>query len=585
MLELEQTLANLAPGITHSRELPGRYNPRRGLAIYCLPISGYSPSGPGVVLGEALAARSGLGCTLLEGIPAKIPEGAVVVAEYNALRKARPDLVEDIPEMSDPCQYAITLGRHAVVTSPSREGLASGMQTLAMIVLRHHEDTIQGSLVVDIPLCRHRGIAVELRTSELSINLLMQMASFAATFKANRLHLILDENFDPTREIPGIESFAATCGSHGIEVGVRLPWLRRIFSGEKTIIDTWAAVRAAARVFGATQAALDDHCPPHADRKICERIGESLCRGEVGLKVFSIDAQVLLKADLRPVDWHTLKTMNIYGWHRMWDYAAPPPEEMEGIPLRIDVQAPVPGFSSRTFARYHQRLDVATSWLREQDRRGLMISFRDVGVSHMWQNLLYPAATGLIAAWGRPEDADRCALLFSNLLYGEAAPQVMNMWNDIVAAFPPGLTEEEEILVRRTAFGQWPEKEEFDTLTEIDWLEATRHIKIAAEALKNVASGLNRNAVTLTGARLSLYALSWLHCFLALTPELELRRRNNYDDDGRTEPIATELYNNFLAWQTNLQNLAAESGLEISEMTDVESMGLRLKGLCEGIFE
>ena len=585
MTELEQTLAYLAPGVTYNRELPGRYNPRHGLAIYSLPVSGYSPTSPGVVLGEALATRSGLGCTMLEGIPTKIPEGAVVIAEYNSLAKMRPDLLQDVPELGKTGQYAIKLQRHALVTSLTREGLASGMQTLAMLILRHSEDTLPGSLVVDIPFCQSRGLAVELQTSEISINLLMQMVSFAATFKANRLQLILQDDFDPAREIPGIETFAATCESYGIEIGVRLPWLGRILSGAKSIFETWTALRAAARAFGASHAALDDTCPTTADAGICQRIVDSLLNGEVGLRDFSLDAAVFLRAEYPA---RKLAEMGIWGWHRLRDDTEPPLAELaESVPIRLDVQAPLPGFSSASLSGYHDRLDAAAGWLRKRDgKRELIVSFRDIGVSHMWQNLLYPAATGMITAWGRPDDANQSALLFSNLLYGEAAPEVMNMWNAATQSFPPGLSPKEEILVRRTAFGQWPEEEEdIAVLTGIDWLAVTKHIKNAAETLRQVASTLNRNASTLTGARLSLHALSWLHCFMALTPELELRRRNKYDDDGRTEPIASELYSNFLAWQENLQALASESGLEVSELPLVESMGLRLKGLCEGIFE
>ncbi len=156
MARLDFTLAQLAPGVGSCRDLGGRYNPRRGLAIYYLPIPGYAPSSPGMVLGEALAARSGLGCTLLEGVPAVVPEGATLIAQYNALKAARPDLMEDVPDLTDPGQYAIKLGRSALVVSPSFEGISSGMQTLAMLILRHTEDFLPGCIIVDTPFCQTR---------------------------------------------------------------------------------------------------------------------------------------------------------------------------------------------------------------------------------------------------------------------------------------------------------------------------------------------------------------------------------------------------------------------------------------------
>lgn len=583
MSRLDNTLAHLAPGIGSCRDLGGRYNPRRGLAIYYLPVPGYVPSSPGMVLGEALAARSGLGCTLLEGVPAVIPEGAALIAQYNALKAARPDLLEDVPELNDPCQYAIKLGRSALVVSPSLEGLASGMQTLAMLILRHTEDFLPGCVIVDTPFCQARCLAVELEPLEISINLLMQIASFSATFKANRIQLILSDGFNPGRDIPGIENFIQTCQSFGMEIGVRMPLLGKILSGEKTLIEAWATIRAAARLFGASHAVIDDHCPDDVDPEAALGIVQSVANGEVGLRHVSLDANLILKSGF-PIE--ELRPAGVGGWHRMWDDAQPPPPEMEELPLAIDVQAPISGFTSRGNDSLFRRLDAAIDWLKLQPRRELCVSFRDIGVSHVWQNLLYPSATALIAAWGNPRPAEEAGWRFSNLLYGDLGRPVMDMWDAIARAFPPGLDDDEERFVRRVAFGLWPETEkEMALLENIDWLSVTKNIKTAADALKNIASGLQRNATTLIGARLSLYALSWLHCLVALTPELERRRRLKYDDDGRTEPIANELYNNFLNWEAHLREMYGESGLEFVETPRIEAMGLRLKGLCEGIFE
>ncbi len=580
MALLDNTLANLAPGVSHCRDLPGRYNPKRGLAIYCLPIPGYSPSAPGVVLGEALAARSGLGCTLLEGVPAKIPEGAVVVGQCNALKAVRPDLLEDVPELREQGQYAIRLERSALVTSPSREGLAGAMQTLAMIILRHNEDTLPGSLILDTPACQHRCLAVEVATGEISGNLLMQMASFAATFKANRLQIILDGAFDPAGEFAGLDTFVQACQSYGIVVGVGLPWLASMASGERSLDQAWDGVRTAARIFGAGQAGLDDPCPADIDPGVARRIVESMMRGDSGIRGMSADVRLLQKSGCPPAE---LRDSGVVGFHRLWEQGDPPPLELGDYPMRLDVQSPVPGFSNRPAAGFHRRLDVATGWLRSRPRRELVVSFRDIGVSHMWQNLLFPAAAGLVAAWGIPRDAARGARIFSNLLYGDYGASVESMWDSVSAAFPSGLTPADERLIRRTAFGRWPDDGRTrEILAGIDWMEVTRNIRAAAESLKNVAAGLSRNASTLSGAKLSLQALSWLHCFAALEPELSKRRKGRYDEDGRTGPIAEELYNNFQVWQASLRELFSESGLEISELGQVEEMGARLKELCGG---
>ncbi len=580
MSRLDATLEHLAPGVAACIDRDGLYNPRHGLAIYCLPDPEFNPSAPGVVLGEALAAKSGLGCTLLEGVPAKVPEGAVVVGNHAALKALRPDLLGDIPDPADPGEYSILLGRFAVVTSPGGEGLAAGMQTLAMLVLRCGEEPIPAAVITDSPVCQTRGLAVELATGEIGLPLLMQIASFAATFKANCLHLILDDDFSAGMEIPGIETFVQSCQSFGIRVGVRLPLLAPLLAGKRTPNQVWAAIRAVARVFHATEAGLDDPCPPGAGASACARVVESLAKGGTGMRRFCIDAEVLVRSGASASD---LQAAGICGWKRWNGDGDAPDAGLDALPLLMDVPASLPGFSSRPQGAFHARLDAALRAARVRERRELFVSFRNVGISHMWQNMLYPAATAFIAAWGCPASADESAWRYSNLLYGDSARAVMGAWDTVSGAFPAGLDDAAERLVRRVAFGYWPETEaETGILLGIDWLEVTKNIRVAAEILKNTAAELTRNALTLAGARLALYALSWLHCFVALEPELERRRREGVDEDGRTGPIAAELYNNFGVWVNQLREVVSESGMEFAEAGRIEAMGLRLRALCGG---
>lgn len=580
MSRLDNTLVQLAPGVGGCLDISGRYRPRHGLAIYCLPLPGWSPSSPGMSLGEALAGRSGLGCTLLDGVPAKVPEGAVVVAKYDDLKAIRPDLLEGVPEPANPLSYHIKLDRSGLVVANSPEALAQGMQTLAMLILRHGEETIPGCLITDGPARPVRCLAVELESREAGIAILMQIVSFAATFKANRIQLILNDDFDAGMEIAGIENFTSACASFGIRIGVRLKLLNAMLSDSITVIQAWSRVRAAARVFGATEAALDDICPGDADPETLRRIVESVTAGETGLPHFSLDARAIV---ISGVDADSLAPAGVSGWYRMWKSATPPPAEFKGIPLVVDVQAPVLGLTGRTQKAFRVRLDVAMrTFGRDAPAREFMVSFRDIGVSHLWQNFLYPAATGLIAAWGNPADADGAGGRLLDLLYGESGPAIANMWDAVTAAFPPGLSDAMERTFRRTAFGYWPERpEEWRQLTHPDWLGVAEKIRVAAQNVQNAADGLTRNVATLTGARLSLYALSWLHCFTALAPELEARLRGDVGEDGRSEPIAKELFKNFRNWHSCMLEMQNESGLEFAEMPALEDMGMRLRTLCE----
>ncbi|MDR2391091.1 MAG: hypothetical protein LBE84_05370, partial [Planctomycetota bacterium] len=258
MSRLDETLDDLAPRVSQCMDIPGEYNPRHCLAIYCFSAAGESFIEPGKVLGDAISMYNPLGCVMLEGLPAKIPGGAILVARYDELKRERPDLLEGMPEISEPGQYAIRLGRSALIVSLSHDGLSAGMHTLAMILLRYGKPLLPGSVIMDKPTCQCRGLALELTPKDIEAGTLIQIASFAATFRANRLHVILPADFEPTAEIPGINAFIALCRSFGIETGVRLPWLADILSGRRGLRQTWSRLRVIARMFGASQASLDD---------------------------------------------------------------------------------------------------------------------------------------------------------------------------------------------------------------------------------------------------------------------------------------------------------------------------------------
>lgn len=588
MSRLDTTLVQLAPGVRHCRDSGGSYRPRHGLAIYYLPTPGWQISSPGMVLGEALAGRSGLGCTLLEGVPEKIPEGAVVVGKYDDLKSIRPDLLEDTAPPANQTEYTIKLARSGLVAANSPEALAQGMQTLAMLVLRYSGETIPGCVITDSPLRPVRCLAIELDSHEISAVLLMQIVSFAATFKANRIHIILNDDFEPIREIHGLDNIQLACASSGIVLGVRVKALNKILTGELTIIQAWSKLRAAARAFGASEAAFDDVCPGDADPEILRKLVESAVLGESGLRRVSLDAHAIV---ISGVDVSRLAGAGITGWQRIWEKPGPIPTEFAGIPLVIDVQAPVLGLTSHTQSDFQNRLDTAMvdfsgGDVQERGGREFMVSFRNIGVSHMWQNLLYPAATALISAWGCPSDAKESAQRVLGLLYGESSSDIEEMWNTVTLAFPPDLSEEEEMLFRRTAFGYWPEtEEEWETLVRPDWLKVANHIRTAAQSVQGAADALTRNISTLIGARLNLYALSWLHCFTALLPELEGRLQGVIPEDGRTMPIAKELFGNFRNWLECVRETQKESGLEFSELPALEEMGAQIREMCRDSLE
>lgn len=581
MSVLDKTLDSIAPKVSVYTQIPGAYMPRHGLAMYFLPMPGapeYSPSAPAMVLGEALAAHSGLPCTLLEGIPDRIPNGALILGEADALRTARPDLMHSIPRLDTPGQYAIQLQDHALLTANSPEGLGNAMQTLAMMLLRHAEPVLPGVLIVDTPKCTYRGLAVELHSHEITAQLLLQIASFACTFKANHIQFILDADFDPSQPIDDMDAFYDVCRSYRLKVEVRLPWLGMMLAGAQPLHKTWARLRSIAELFGAGSAAMDDPCPANTDPVTARTILDAMADSDDELKI-SFDAALFEAAGAQP---GLGMYAHIPAWQRIRSTDTSAPASPQGH-VRLDVEAHLPGFSSRTAAAFRARLDSARAWLDTRTQREMFISFRGIGVSHLWQNLLCPAATGLIAAWGNPPDAAHCEWAYASLLYGSAARAVLDMWDKTTAAFPTGLSAENERLLRQTAFGAWPQDDAHRALlANIDWSEVISRVRDAAKSITTAVEKTTRNAATLSGAKLALQALAWLHCIAVLVPELE-RRKTMTVDDGRTKAIATELESTCAAWQENIKDLYLQTGLEVPDLPQIDAMVVRVRQLCSEI--
>ncbi|MDR0361366.1 MAG: glycoside hydrolase family 20 zincin-like fold domain-containing protein [Planctomycetota bacterium] len=582
MQRLEDTLAGLSPGVASFKPRPGVYNPRKGLAVYFLPCGGPPLTSPGSVLGEALAGRSGLGCTMLEGVPELLPAGAVLVSLYEDLKRTRPDLVAGVPEPTLPGEYVLFFGQGALILAGDRDGLVHGMQTLSMIILRHGDSLIPGGIVQDHPRCVDRGIAIELCPGEISPVLVYQIVSFITTFKGNALDWILPDDFSNTwmRELTQVIQVTK---SMGVSTTVRLPWLGKILGGDMGMQTAWSHLRTIARAFGASRAALDDPCPDAFDQETAERIVLSITNGDLGLDQLEVDLRFIERTGLTEA---VAREPALACWRRMSEPILPPETGRATITTRIEVPGSFTGLSSASLDGFCDRLDAASEWLDLQEEKRLFVSFRNIGVSHAWQNYLPPVAAGLVMAWGIPNRARASVRSFTELLYGDAATEVTELWRQQDAAFPPGLSENRERRLREIGFGDWPDlPEDAALLAGIDWQRLVESINSTAEKLENVAAGLTRNKTTLVGSYLSLQLLAWLCRFSILMPEISRRRRDNFDRDGRTEPIANELMRSFEEWRDYLVRLQEESGLEIMEMEQIQSMGLRIKGLVDGIFE
>lgn len=574
MNSAEETIRSLAPGVRSFKRLEGHYNSRHGLAIYFLPTAGPSIAQPGTVLGEALASRSGLGCTLLEGIPEKIPEGAAVVGIYSDLKKLRPELLGALAPPTLPGEYIIILGRHALVAGKDRDGLVSGIQTLAMTILRHGEATIPGTVIRDRPAKRKRGLRVALRQEEATPALMFQILSFASTFKANAVGWILPRDFDPGA-VPNLEVVNLATASDGIDVSVGMPLLGAIASGETSLSDAWIRLRSAAALFGTAKAFFDDPCPDDIDPETAWRIALAIVEGVPGLSEIAVDYRLLKAAGIYP---QALEVPGLRAWARVDD-----PADLAEIShwdgrIALDVPSHMCGLSPRSLGAFNLCLDAASTKLGDPGG-DIGVSFRGLGFNHAWQNYLPGAATGLIVAWGSPATASRAAHAYAELLYGEAAPRVVEIWQALSGLFPEGTGDEQVRRLGEIAFGAWPESpEDRQLLASIDWQKVVASINTIAGLLEKTAPSLTRNRSTLAGPYLSLQIMAWLCRLAILLPGLI--DEETAANDIQTAGAACELMQSFTEWRLYLENLQGESGMEIINMSKLDAMGARLRYLC-----
>lgn len=576
MESLQDTLASLAPGVASSRPLEGEYNPRHGLAIYFLPTDGYPLIQPGTVLGEALASRSGLGCTMLEGIPQKIPNGAVVVGLYDDLQKVRPDLISGLVPPIIPGEYTIMTGKSTLITAASRDGLISGMHTLAMIILRHQEDTVPAAVVRDWPARNLRGLAIELGHNEIIPALLFQIMSFATTFKANFIEWIVPANLD-TGALGNFHNLNDACHSSGVEISVAMPLLADVLAGNMPPRDAWRLLQTAAKVFDADRVALDDACPPGVDPEAARRVVESLMEEDHDLPPVMVDARLFAAAG---VDLAALDPEVIVGRHRLAVPDDLPPPGLRDELVVLDVPAHTAGLSARSLEEFHTVLDAAHGWSGGDSRGNLIVSFRNIGIPHAWQNYLPAAAAGLIAGWGQPAAAEAATLSFAHLLYGDSGAVMTEIWRSLGNTFPGGLTPENERRLREIAFGSYPESDaDRELLVGVDWQQTVERINHVAALLESVGTTLSRNKNTLTGPYLSLQMLAWLCRLAYLLPEVE-RLLTEGNDDVQAGRIADELMASYCEWREYIITLQGESGLETVDMSGLNAMGHRLGFIC-----
>ncbi|MDR3211227.1 MAG: hypothetical protein LBU79_04845 [Planctomycetota bacterium] len=569
---LDTTLAGMAPAVKNYRRLEGEYNARHGLAIYSLVEGNSFLAQAGTILGEALAGRSGVGCTMLEGIPPRPPSGSVVVGLYDDLLVQRPDLLADLERPAHPGGFGISFNRNALVTATSREGIAAGIQTAAMLIMRHQGERIPGVVINDWPDRAIRCLAVELNPSELNPNLLIQILSFATTFRANAIEWILPADFNPWFQ-GNLAAIRSYCQATGLEVSVSFPHLGPLLRGELSLAKSQDLFQAAAVALGASRVSLDDPVPADFDPEkaidLINNLQDVLLNGKSEIQRIGVDYRLLSATGVRPAD---LANAALEGWFRVED--AVPSEEYRGFPLRLDVPAHFLGLTSRSPTGYYTTLDATAAWCGHDGQGKMAISFRGVGFPHYWQNCLAAAATGLVLAWGNTSAAS-AADSFAHLIYGEQAEEMQAIWDNLGELYPSGLSSEEERRAGEFAFGLWPENpDDIAFITKANWTTTITRITTLVSQLEVTASHLTRNKATLTGPYLTIHFLAWLYRLAFLFPAL-----------GKAETAilaANELVKSLGDWRSFLTSLQTESGLASIDMEKLDHMGKRLEELVNG---
>lgn len=578
-LSLEATVNDLIPGVVAFTPEGPAYNPRKGLAIYRLP-PGKQTIPQLVLLAESLAARTMVGCAILDGIPKNVPEGAITLGIWKDLAAHHPHLIESqSPPPSRRGGYTLRFGRHSIITAHDVEGLGNGASTFSMILSRHGGSVIPGGVVTDYPLCDERGLTLELPSDDANQWSLSRFAAMACSFKANRIVLSIPDDFSG-RLSPGVRNLIDAKADLGIGISIGVSWLGNMVNSPRPHM--WTNLRRLADLFEADGAVLEDATPPETNGRR-RKLLDFLMSGAAGLPL-EIDANFLSEAQASVEDF---TSVNIRGWLRPQSFVPGSKSSYSGIDMPLTLELPNPGYGVKGLSQFSQVMNAAERFtVARPNARSIRISLRHSFSGALLINQTLPIAAGLAIGWGNPPETMTAANRLSSLMYGAAGQDVLGVWEDIAGAFPSfgenkGLSGEH---VLDLAFGTWPREEDLRLLADVDWPSFDKKRLSAQKDLDRLIDTTTGNRNLLELAQIGLEAHIWLRSLSTVLPILRRLYGLAAGADSRAKSMAVGSSAGLSAqadvWLSHLQAWGKENGELQQEIANMTLTAQRLRTIC-----
>ena len=556
-----ETLLRLTTG--SARFVPGDappYNPRHCLAIYhAAPAAPPSLELPTLLVGDVLGGRSGLGCTLLSPLPARPPEGAILIGVWDDIARDHPHLLAGLPGPPE-YGYHIHLGRHVLLVAKRRAGCVAGLQTLAQLLAQFEGDLLPAGRLEDAPVFPIRSILYNPGEQHPNLQALTRLLGVPFAFKGCRLHIRLDAS-GPVGARPGpgcvqeaeAAEFGAVCREYGIELIPHVAWLHR-----------WGADR---------DARILDDCRRLHDQFGVERIGLQGAWSSEGRNRFlrlldkargsgyilSADAALAIADDLPP------------GWIEALEYwdGTESPLRLErlaegGHPFGLIVPMASRGFAIASPSSAEARLSAACAAAVVSGAREFGYGLLNRNWGRLWEMELLPATAALILGWSGPSAAGDATGQAARLIYGLMGDQVLAWLERLstlyrAAAF---FTAAGEWLLG-AAFGEWPTLA--DPAAALDDSASAGESGQLSEALRQLRRKLPRNPQTLELFDYGLDALSALRAQarrLSAARSLCARARSDDAEAGRAAREEVEaLIGELRPFALRTERLRSERGI------------------------
>ncbi len=502
--ELETLAARLLPQVRSITAHEGRYRPHECLGVYLQPhTETLSYELPGLLVGQFGMAPYGQTVTLLDGIPKKVPPGAVLVGSWDYLSLLFPDILSPETKPSNDEGYYLWMQRYCIIAGASFSGCLYGAQTMIQLISQTQDD-LPALSIADAPAMPVRSIACNLRDMVPDSDSILKTVGLLNSFKGNRLHLILNP-LAPVSPRPGFGTFEeddarelALCSrEYGISI---IPWI--------DLMEQENGVRI----------------PVENAAALCSRVASSFTPTDIGVGglASALRPNEEIRAVLKQIDQNLPREIGLYLHKRIssvcpdfssgrrimfWEDADLKTTPGTAMPFCLSVGSGAQGFVGLAAEDVARRIDRI--YIRHQPpTREITFRLFDQTGGRLWEHDIISAMVSASMGWSVKDGALDALKRFTHLAFGNNAEGFLELQKMVSDAIPT--TIREHMPLQEMAFG-FPERDNcWQLLERIDWGNFSRQSILIRKQMADLRQHSTRNADLIEFADISIDATQFL---------------------------------------------------------------------------